>query len=307
MWWRLYWPFHGMIMMIFRNGVNSSDGRWWDKFGVDGMCRYTIICGLFYYLLINMQKLLFLCGLSFLWYSGIALAQLNTTNFEDIANNVNQAATAFDNSWCRNPIPWVQYHPWQQRCYCTELWKEFIKIMYPWFPFPWWLCWDRACDDDKLWNDELSTCVDPNHNVQNVTTSQSNINLNKGRWQFGSSPLEILDNVTDRANPANDRIQDTALDNVTHSEWSYPFAYRLANTFDSIRRRSAPYLDWMFYIGLSVAVILLIWQWFQLVIGKTFADIRKPITNIVVGVVVLTGVYLMIKLVTSVVALIFNV
>lgn len=256
---------------------------------------------IFYCLYMGMKKLLFLCGFCWLLYSGMVFAQI--TNPEDISDSFNQVATAFDNSWCKNPVPWAQYHPWQQRCYCTQLGKKFIKIS-PMFgaPFPSWVCQDdSSCTSGRLWNDETSTCIDQNNDTQSNNSSSSE------RWEFGSSPLEILDNVTNKANPANDRIQDTALDSVTHSEWSYPFTYRLANTFDSIRKRVAPYLDWMLYIGLSVAVILLIWQGMQLVVGKTFADIRKPTTNIVIGVVVLTWVYLIIRLMTSVMALIFNI
>ena len=78
--------------------------------------------------------------------------------------------------------------------------------------------------------------------------------------------MEILDNVVRDAN-TYDPVQDTALDSVTNTEWSYPFTYRLANTFDSIRKKVAPYLDRMIYIGLSVAVILIIWQVITVIIG----------------------------------------
>jgi hypothetical protein len=54
----------------------------------------------------------------------------------------------------------------------------------------------------------------------------------------------------------------------------------------------------MFYIGLSVSVILIIRNGLQLVVGKTFADIRKPMINIIIGVIVLTSVYVIIQLVT---------
>lgn len=118
--------------------------------------------------------------------------------------------------------------------------------------------------------------------------------------------MEILDSVHREANEGNP-IQDTALDTVSHTDGAYGAKYRLANTFDSIRKKIAPYVDWMLYIGLSVAVILLIWQGLQLVIGKTLSDIRKPLINILSGTAILVGVYMIIRLVTGIIATIFNI
>ncbi len=126
---------------------------------------------------------------------------------------------------------------------------------------------------------------------------------NKGRrGEYGRSPGEILETIAH----GRDDMQKTPLDNPSHVKGQYPFIYRIANTFDAIRQKSGVYIDWMFYIGLSVATILIIYQGLRLVMGKTFADIRPNMINIVTGVVVLTGVYLIIKLVVNVISWIFN-
>lgn len=152
---------------------------------------------------------------------------------------------------------------------------------------------------------DLAACQSKN-TKQSTTSTSTSTNKNGNRSVFGDTPNEILHNIVKDANAWGDPIQDTALNSVSRIQWPHPSKYRLANTFDSIRQKSGIYLDRLFYIGLSVAVILIIRNGLQLVIGKDINDVRKPLTNVVVGVAILTGVYVIIKLITSLVALIFN-
>jgi hypothetical protein len=56
-----------------------------------------------------------------------------------------------------------------------------------------------------------------------------------GRATFGSTPDGILRSVVEDEQSQRSFIQNTTLNNVT-STGTYPMQYRLANTFDSIRR-----------------------------------------------------------------------
>lgn len=129
------------------------------------------------------------------------------------------------------------------------------------------------------------------------------------RSKYGDNPIQILDTVVVDAN-ADYKIQQTALDNATDKEWAYVSSYKIANTLDWLRNNINPYLQRAVYIWLSVAVILLIYNWFLMVtnaIHKEWdaAKIKKNIMNIAIGVIILTGFYFIIKLVVSLINSIF--
>ena len=120
------------------------------------------------------------------------------------------------------------------------------------------------------------------------------------RWAQGTNSIEILDNVAARANQDVD-IQDTALDDVTRSRWSYATQYRLTNTLDAIRQNIAPYLQRAVFIGLWLAVILLIYNGLLLATNALHsqgevAQTQKRMINILIWVVVLTWFYIIVRL-----------
>lgn len=129
------------------------------------------------------------------------------------------------------------------------------------------------------------------------------------RGKYGGDPIQILDNVVSEANK-DYKIQQTALDSATDKQWWYESQYKIANTLDWFRQNINPYLQWAVYIWLSAAVILLIYNGLLMVTnavhkeGET-AKIKKNIMNIVIGVVVLTGFYFIIKLTVSIINSIF--
>jgi hypothetical protein len=127
-----------------------------------------------------------------------------------------------------------------------------------------------------------------------------------GWWEFSGDPFRILDEVASEANDEN-RIQETALDDTSQFQWSYPLQYRLANTLDAIRQQIWPYLEWAFFLGLSIAVIWIIINGLLLVThsahGKgDLGEIKKRLTNIALGVVVLVWVYAIIRILNAVLA-----
>ena len=140
--------------------------------------------------------------------------------------------------------------------------------------------------------------------LSSLSFAQSN-----NRGKYGADPIQILDTVVSNAN-TDYKIQQTALDSATATQWSYASSYKIANTLDWLRNNINAYLQWAVYIGLSVAVILLIYNGFLMVtnaIHKEWetAKVKKNIINLVIGVIVLTGFYFIVKLAVSLINSIF--
>lgn len=133
---------------------------------------------------------------------------------------------------------------------------------------------------------------------------------NSSRGKYWANPIQILDNVVSNANE-DYKIQQTALDGATDKQSSvWPSTAKITHTLDRLRNNINVYLQWMVYIGLSIAVILLIYNGLLMVtnaIHKEWetAKIKKNIINIAIGVIILTGFYFIIKLAVSLINSIF--
>ncbi len=126
---------------------------------------------------------------------------------------------------------------------------------------------------------------------------------------YGQDPITILDRVVKSSNEEY-KIQQTALDSATDKQWGYQSQYKIANTLDWLRTNIAPYLQRVVYLGLSVAVILLIYNGFLMVTNALhnewdIAKVKKRFIYILVGVLLLTGFYFLIKLTVSIINSIF--
>ncbi len=134
---------------------------------------------------------------------------------------------------------------------------------------------------------------------------------NSSRGKYGGNPIQILDTVVSDANDAAGyQVQQTALDSATDKQWAYASPYKIANTLDWLRQNINPYLQRAVYIWLSIAVILLIYNGFLMVTNAAHkewetAKVKKNIINIVIGVIILTGFYFIIKLAVSLINSIF--
>lgn len=132
-----------------------------------------------------------------------------------------------------------------------------------------------------------------------------------GTWgKYGDDPMVILDTVVDKANQEY-KIQQTALDGITDKQWSYQSQYKIANTLDYLKNNINPYIQWAIYIGLSAAVILLIYNGFLMVTNSVhkqwdMSKVKKSITYIVIGVLLLTGFYFIMKLVVALINSLFG-
>lgn len=129
------------------------------------------------------------------------------------------------------------------------------------------------------------------------------------RGEYGTNPVGILDKIAGDANDttAGYKVQDTALDGVDAG----PGKYRIHNTLDRIRKNISPYMQWMVYIGLTAAVILLIYNGFLLSTGALHEagkreKVRGNIMNIAIGVLILTWFYAIFRLTIAVINAVFG-
>ncbi len=130
------------------------------------------------------------------------------------------------------------------------------------------------------------------------------------RWgNYGSRPIDILDTIHGESNDDPDyAIQETALDGAVHEVESWE--YRMRNTLKVITNHINIYLQWLLYIGLSVAVILLIVNGLMMVTGAfhkywDVATVKKNIFHIGIGVVLMSGFYAVVKLILALVNMVF--
>ena len=128
--------------------------------------------------------------------------------------------------------------------------------------------------------------------------------------KYGSDPISILDKVVQQSND-NNKIQQTALDSVTDTQWSYAKEYKISNTLDRLRKNINTYIQYAIFVWLSVGVILLIYNGFLMVTNALhkegeFAKIKNRFIYILIWVILLTGFYFIIKLVVGLMNSIFG-
>ncbi|MFA7717927.1 MAG: hypothetical protein WC875_04390 [Candidatus Absconditabacterales bacterium] len=134
---------------------------------------------------------------------------------------------------------------------------------------------------------------------------------NAHSWgDYGDDPITVLDRVKEESNE-DYKIQQTALNGVTDTQGAYQSDYKIANTLDRLRNNINPYLQRAVYIGLTIAVILLIYNGFLMVTNSLHKEgdmdkTKKRIKYILIGVILLTGFYFIIKLAVSIINSIFG-
>lgn len=145
--------------------------------------------------------------------------------------------------------------------------------------------------------------------ISSISFVAAQTTTNDSWWDKWSDPVQILDTVAGEAN-ADYKIQDTALDGVSNEQGAYDSSYKIANTLDSIRIKIAPYLQWMFYIGLGLATILIVYNGILLVTGAVSGEDYKKVSwrikNIAIGICILTWFAIIVKLFLAVLSSVLN-
>lgn len=142
---------------------------------------------------------------------------------------------------------------------------------------------------------------------------KSNYEVSHSNSIFIQDPVGALDTFYNKANRNwNDRVQRTDLDTVTSracteaiNQWS---RFTITNTLCYLKASIWDYLQYIMYVGLATATILLIWNWFKLVTSsdreKQMSTFKKNITYIIIWVVLLVAFYYIIDVFVSLVNLI---
>lgn len=143
----------------------------------------------------------------------------------------------------------------------------------------------------------LLLCLMIWRSISGISSAQTN-----GRWDYGSTPMQILDKVVNNANDQYN-IQDTPLEAVNEWGWQFNAEYKIANTLDSIRYNIAKYIQWVVFIGMALAVIGIIITGLLMVTkavsDSEIAEIKNRVKGIVIGVLILGWFVAIIRLVVS--------
>ena len=112
---------------------------------------------------------------------------------------------------------------------------------------------------------------------------------------WDSDPVGVLNELKDSD------VQRTALDNAVGADTKW-----VTNTLTAIKQASGGSLQWIAYLGLWIALILIVYNGIMLLIsGITGSDemwkFKKRFVSLVLWVVILTSGYLIIKFVVSII------
>ena len=128
-----------------------------------------------------------------------------------------------------------------------------------------------------------------------------------GQWRdsYNAEPKDVLDHVVNRLNEwNNDKIIRSELDKVSEDDGIYWDEFAIANTLESVRNNIAVYLQWLSFMAMVAATILIIYNGLRLVLSPMQADeaanVKKRMWYIVLGLLVATWFYFLIKVTLSV-------
>lgn len=130
------------------------------------------------------------------------------------------------------------------------------------------------------------------------------VTLAQDWWVYdqNTQPIEIVDKIVELEN-GDSNIVKTKLDQVTQL-WTFGAENKVSGTLDSIRINLANYLEWFVFIGLTVAVILIIYNGLLLVMNPVSGDdlkkIQKRMLYIILWVLMMTGFYFVLKVLINI-------
>lgn len=118
-------------------------------------------------------------------------------------------------------------------------------------------------------------------------------------------PQDIVDDIV--AHEDSDIIK-TKLDQVTKTQGAFHNAnypgLKIASTLDQVREHIAPYLQWVAYLALAWATSLIIYNGLRLVLSPLSPDeaakVKSRMTYIVLGVLLVTGFYFILKIILAI-------
>lgn len=119
-------------------------------------------------------------------------------------------------------------------------------------------------------------------------------------WHFDDdNPVKVLETVKKNANAyKSEEVQKTQLDNTTSkycTDIGVDDRFTFTRTLCYIKNNVWSYLQYVMFIWLAAATILLIWNWFKLVTssdrGKQMTTFKKNLIYIIIWVTLLLWFY----------------
>lgn len=128
-------------------------------------------------------------------------------------------------------------------------------------------------------------------------------------WKFAEhNPVDLLDTINTKANGSKaDRVQDTQLNNVTSKACTLwvKSNFTITRTLCYIKENIKSYLQYVIYIWLAVATIIVIWNGFLLVTSSNreaqMTNFKKNMWFLVIGIVLIIGFYFILDVFVSIV------
>jgi hypothetical protein len=129
-------------------------------------------------------------------------------------------------------------------------------------------------------------------------------------WLYGgenSTPEKVLDYVADNADTKY--IIESPFDDVYNKE-TFGNENKISWTLDSVRENVSFYLNWIVFLGLSAATVLIVYNWILLmttpISGDQKTKVIENIKHIAIWIVAMTGFYFLIRIVLSILNLILE-
>ena len=129
-------------------------------------------------------------------------------------------------------------------------------------------------------------------------------------WKFAEhNPVDLLDTINTKANGSKaDRVQDTQLNNVTSKtacELPVKSNFTITRTLCYIKENIKSYLQYVIYIWLAAATIIVIWNGFLLVTSSNretqMTNFKKNMWYLVIWIVLIVGFYFILDVFVSIV------
>ena len=126
---------------------------------------------------------------------------------------------------------------------------------------------------------------------------------------FNQDPVDVLEAIKHNANKYKiEQVQNTKYDKIsskTCRELAVESKYTISRTLCSIKESSGSYLQYVVYAWLTLATIILIRNWFQLIISdnrwKQIGVFKQNIKYITIGVILLISFYWILDIFVSLV------
>jgi hypothetical protein len=141
-----------------------------------------------------------------------------------------------------------------------------------------------------------------------ITPFFTNANAPKAWASLWSTPTDIVTSVASLANENQaTKVQDTRLNAINNQDVggaTITSEYQIASTFARLANSEngiTPYIQWMIYIWMVWATILLAWNWFLLVTGKKINEAKENIKYIILWVILMAWFYAVIAIVTAII------